>query len=202
MPISTASAPISIASAISPIMSPACVPTIPPPSILPVSYTHLRYALRATLAVAAGYAVSLHLPWAAHKYWILTTIVVVMRGNLAQTLQRRDARVAGTLLGCLLVMALLATHPGARTLFLVIALSMGLAHAFALRRYLFTTVFATLAGLLQAHLLMVGVAPTFAVFERLGDTVLGAALAWLFSYVLPAWERHQLPCLLYTSRCV
>ena len=26
-----------------------------------------------------------------------------------------------------------------------------------------------------------------------GDTVLGAALAWLFSYVLPAWERHQLP---------
>ena len=153
----------------------------------------LRYALRATLAVAAGYAVSLHLPWAAHKYWILTTIVVVMRGNLAQTLQRRDARVAGTLLGCLLVMALLATHPGARTLFLVIALSMGLAHAFALRRYLFTTVFATLAGLLQAHLLMVGAAPTFAVFERLGDTVLGAALAWLFSYVLPAWERHQLP---------
>ena len=159
----------------------------------------LRYALRATLAVAAGYAVSLHLPWAAHKYWILTTIVVVMRGNLAQTLQRRDARVVGTLLGCVLVMALLATHSGARTLFLVIALSMGLAHAFALRRYLVTTVFATLAGLLQAHLLMLGVAPAFAVFERLADTLLGVALAWLFSYVLPAWERSQLPGLVRRS---
>ncbi|BDT70273.1 hypothetical protein os1_44660 [Comamonadaceae bacterium OS-1] len=159
----------------------------------------LRYALRATLAVATGYAVSLHLPWVSHNYWILTTIVVVMRGNLAQTLQRRDARVAGTLLGCVLVMALLATHPGARTLFLVIALSMGLAHAFALRRYLFTCIFATLAGLLQAHLLLVGVAPTFAIFERLGDTLLGAALAWLFSYVLPAWERSQLPGLVRRS---
>ncbi|WP_394791046.1 FUSC family protein [Rhodoferax sp.] len=159
----------------------------------------LRYALRATLAVGTGYLLSLHLPWTSHKYWILTTIVVVMRGNLAQTLERRDARVAGTLFGCLLVMALLATHPGARTLFLVIALSMGLAHAFALRRYLYTCIFATLAGLLQAHLLLVGVAPTFAIFERLGDTLLGAALAWVFSYVLPAWERSQLPGLVRRS---
>jgi hypothetical protein len=35
LPMSTASAPISIARAISPIMSPACVPTMPPPKILP-----------------------------------------------------------------------------------------------------------------------------------------------------------------------
>lgn len=159
----------------------------------------LRYALRATLAVGVGYIVSQHLPWAAHKYWILTTIVVVMRGNLSQTLQRRDARVAGTVLGCLLVMGLLATHPSARVLLLVIAISMGLAHAFALRRYLYTTIFATLAGLLQAHILLVGAAPTFAIFERLGDTLLGAGLAWLFSYVLPAWERNQLPALVRRS---
>ena len=33
LPMSTASAPISIASAISPIMSPACVPTMPPPTM-------------------------------------------------------------------------------------------------------------------------------------------------------------------------
>ncbi len=35
LPISTASAPISIAKATSPIMSPACVPTMPPPRIRP-----------------------------------------------------------------------------------------------------------------------------------------------------------------------
>ena len=160
----------------------------------------LRYALRATLAVGAGYLVSLHLPWAAHKYWILTTIVVVMRGNLAQTVQRRDDRIGGTILGCLLVMGLLSLHPDARTLFLVVALSTGIAHAFALRRYLITTIAATLSGLLQAHLLMGGtLAPEFAVLERLADTVLGAAIAWLFSYVLPAWERGQIPALVRRS---
>ncbi|SFB73192.1 Uncharacterized membrane protein YccC [Polaromonas sp. OV174] len=159
----------------------------------------LRYALRATLAVATGYAVALHLPWATHEYWILITIVVVMRGNLAQTLQRRNARVAGTVLGCLLVMALLMTHPGAKLLFLIVALATGLAHAFALRRYLYTTIAGTVSGLLQAHLLLVGLQPTFAIAERLADTVLGALLAWLFSYVLPAWERNQIPALVRRS---
>ena len=159
----------------------------------------LRYALRATLAVAAGYLVSRHLPWATHEYWILITIVVVMRGNLAQTVERRNARVAGTVVGCLLVMALLMTHPGAKMLFLMVALGTGLAHAFALRRYLYTTIAATVSGLLQAHLLLVGLQPTFAIGERLADTVLGALLAWLFSYVLPAWERSQIPGLVKRS---
>ncbi|MDB5777900.1 MAG: protein of unknown function YccS/YhfK [Polaromonas sp.] len=159
----------------------------------------LRYALRATLAVATGYAVALQLPWATHDYWILITIVVVMRGNLAQTVQRRDARVAGTVLGCLLVMTLLAAHPGAKVLFLIVALSTGLAHAFALRRYLYTTIAGTVSGLLQAHLLLVGLQPTFAIGERLADTLLGALLAWLFSYVLPSWERSQIPGLVRRS---
>lgn len=169
----------------------------------------LRYALRATLAMGVGYAVSLHLPWATHKYWILTTIVVVMRGNLAQTLERRNARVVGTLIGSVLVIAVLAMHPSTRLLFLTIGLGMGLAHAFALRVYMVSTVASTLSGLLQAHLLRVGavavtgvasMAPalsnSFAISERVADTLLGAALAWLFSYVLPAWERGQLPGLL------
>jgi len=76
---------------------------------------------------------------------------------------------------------------------------MGLAHAFALRRYLFTSIAATVAGLLQAHLLLVGVQPSFAMAERLGDTLLGALLAWIFSYVLPAWERNQIPALVKRS---
>ena len=159
----------------------------------------LRYALRATLAVATGYAVALQLPWATHDYWILITIVVVMRGNLAQTVQRRNARVAGTVLGCLLVTALLMAHPDPKTLFLIVALSTGLAHAFALRRYLYTTIAGTVSGLLQAHLLLVGLAPTFAIGERLADTLLGAMLAWAFSYVLPSWERSQIPGLVRRS---
>jgi uncharacterized membrane protein YccC len=71
------------------------------------------------------------------------------------------------------------------------------AHAFAVKRYLITAVAATVLGLLQAHLLNGGAGgPAFAVVERVADTLLGVAIAWAFSYVLPSWERTQLPALL------
>ncbi|REM68118.1 FUSC family protein, partial [Mycobacterium tuberculosis] len=58
-----------------------------------------------------------------------------------------------------------------------------------------TAVAATVLGLVQAHMLNVGVAPIFALFERIADTLIGAALAWGFCYVLPSWERTQIPAL-------
>lgn len=155
----------------------------------------LRHAVRAALAIGAAYALSLALPWGTHDYWILLTIVVVLRGSLAQTLERRNLRVAGTLLGCLLAGALLALHLPAWSTLLVLTLAQAGAHAFAVRRYLVTAVAATVLGLLQSHLINVGSAPVFDMVERLADTLLGVAIAWAFSYVLPSWERHQIPAL-------
>jgi uncharacterized membrane protein YccC len=156
----------------------------------------LRHAIRAALAVGSAYALAQALPWGTHEYWILLTIVVVLRGSLAQTLERRNSRVAGTLLGCVLTGALLAAHPPAWALLLVLTLAQAVAHAFAVRRYLVTSVAATVLGLVQAHLLGAGVGPVFDIVERMADTLIGVALAWAFSYVLPSWERHQLPALI------
>jgi uncharacterized membrane protein YccC len=63
------------------------------------------------------------------------------------------------------------------------------------RRYLITSVAATVLGLVQAHMLNTGMSTTFALFERVADTLIGAALAWAFCYVLPSWERGQIPAL-------
>lgn len=158
----------------------------------------LRYAVRVTIALGAGYAVSLHLPWATHPHWILLTIAVVMRSNIAQTLERRNARLAGTLLGCVLVTALLSLHPDAPVQYLVLALAIGVAHGFAQVRYLVAATAATVLALIQGQLLHT--ADEFALVERLADTVIGTAMAWAFSYVLPAWERRQLPALLERLR--
>ena len=155
----------------------------------------LRHAIRAALAVGSGYAIATLLPWGSHDYWILLTIVVVLRGSLAQTLERRDARVAGTVVGSLLAVGLLAMHPPAFVLLLAVTVAQGVAHGFALRRYLITAIAASVLGLVQSHLLSAGTSPSFAFFERVGDTLLGAALAWAFCYVLPSWERGQLAAL-------
>jgi uncharacterized membrane protein YccC len=155
----------------------------------------LRHAIRAALAIGTAYFISLALPWGTHDYWILLTIVVVLRGSLAQTLERRNSRVVGTVIGCLAAGLLLAAHVPALALLVIVTLAQAVAHAFAVKRYLVTAVAATVLGLLQVHLLNVGSSPGFDVVERVLDTLIGVSIAWAFSYVLPSWERSQIAAL-------
>ena len=76
----------------------------------------MRHALRAALALSAAYLLGHALPWAAHPYWLVLSVAVVLRVNLEQTLARRNDRIAGTMIGCIIVMALtqqLMLAPGA-----------------------------------------------------------------------------------------
>ncbi len=157
----------------------------------------LRHALRSLLALASAYYIALALPWASHPHWLVLSVAVVLRGTLDQTLARRNMRVLGTAIGCGVILLLSQVH-NLILWIVVLQVAVGVAHAFATRRYLITAVAATVMALLQAHL----ADPTHgvAVFERLADTVLGAALAWAFSYVLPAWERRHLPRSLKRAR--
>ncbi|MDR2127834.1 MAG: FUSC family protein [Burkholderiaceae bacterium] len=155
----------------------------------------LRHAVRAALAVGAGYGIATLLPWAVHDYWILLTIVVVLRGSLAQTLERRNARVLGTLLGSLLAVGILALEPSAGMLMLALTVAQGVTHGFAMRRYWITAMGASVLGLIQSHMLLAETSNAFAFFERVADTLIGAGIAWAFSYVLPSWERGQIAAL-------
>lgn len=150
----------------------------------------LRHALRLALALGCAYGIALLLPWASHPQWLVLSVAVVLRGNFEQTLARRNQRVFGTVAGCLAVM-LLARWPSPPLMTLVFLVAVGVAHGFAIERYLVTALAATVMSLLQAHL--ADPATGFPVAERLADTLLGAALAWAFSYVLPSWERRALP---------
>ena len=66
----------------------------------------LRHAVRMALALGDGLLPRARLPWGSHPYWLVLSVAVVLRGNLGETLARRNARVLGTLLGCLVVVAL------------------------------------------------------------------------------------------------
>lgn len=157
----------------------------------------LRHALRSALALSAAYYIALGLPWASHPHWLVLSVAVVLRGSLDQTLERRNMRVLGTTIGCGL-MLVLSQVPSLTFWIIVLQIAVGIAHAFVTRRYLITAIAATVMALLQAHL--ADPSHGLAISERLADTVLGAALAWAFSYVLPAWERRNLPRALKRAR--
>jgi len=149
-----------------------------------------RHAVRMGLALTVAYLIALQLPWGAHPHWLVLGVAVVLRGTLEQTLTRRNDRVTGTIIGCLLVMLVARLHSAPLMIAAFLA-GVGVAHAFVTVRYRVTAVAATVMALLQAHL--VDPQASLAIAERLADTVLGAALAWGFSYVLPSWERRTLP---------
>lgn len=147
-----------------------------------------RHALRGALAMSLAYVIGLELPWASHPAWLVLSVGVVLRGNLDQTIARRNERIVGTVIGCLLVLAL--AYIGQRWLLtLCFVGAVGVAHAYVNIRYRVAAAAATLMALLQPLLLMPGTGP--AVFERLADTFLGAMLAWAFCFVLPSWERRS-----------
>ncbi|HSS14829.1 MAG TPA: FUSC family protein, partial [Rhizomicrobium sp.] len=150
----------------------------------------LRYAIRLSLAMTTGLALTLVFPRFAHANWILLTIALIMRANYSVTSQRRWDRVTGTLIGCALAVTFINTMPSS-VLLLMIVLAVGTSHAYGLVAYRVTAVGASISSLLLLHFVDPLVHPQF--FERIVDTLIGAGLSWAFSYLLPHWERDDLP---------
>jgi uncharacterized membrane protein YccC len=113
-----------------------------------------------------------------------------MRANYGLTKQRRDDRVVGTLIGCVLAAGAVAWLP-AGALVAARGLSLAVTHSFVRLSYTLTSVGASVTALVSLHLLQPGLpAPILA---RLVDTLIGAAVAHLFSYVWPHWEFFDAP---------
>lgn len=149
-----------------------------------------RYAVRLSLAMTAGLLITIAFPRFAQANWILLTIALIMRANYSVTRQRRWDRVTGTLIGCALAVTFINTLP-APVLLLLIVLAVGTSHAYGLVAYRITAVGASISALLLLHFVGPSVDAQF--FERIVDTLIGAGLSWAFSYLLPNWEREDMP---------
>ncbi|THD42022.1 MAG: hypothetical protein E7774_16785 [Bradyrhizobium sp.] len=144
-----------------------------------------RYAIRLTAAMVAGAIVARSFGDAAHGNWVLLTIAVIMRASYGWTRKRRDDRIAGTLIGCVIAAIAVATLPTG-ALVVVQVLALALTHGFVRSHYRIASIGASVMALASLHL--VNPAETGSVIARLADTLVGAAIAHLFSHILPRWE--------------
>lgn len=149
-----------------------------------------RFAVRLALAMTAGAVVAQSLGSEGHGNWILLTIAVVMRASYGLTRERRDDRVIGTLIGCLIAATAVASLPVGALIALQL-LGLTLAHGFARLRYRIASTGASVVALVSLHL----IDPSHAtpILARIADTIIGAALAQVFSHVLPRWEYNEAP---------
>jgi uncharacterized membrane protein YccC len=150
----------------------------------------LRFAARLALAMTAGAVVAHSLSSEGHGNWILLTIAVILRASYGLTRERRNDRIIGTLIGCLIAAAAVATLPiGA--LIAVQALGLAIVHGFARLRYRIASIGASIMALVSLHLIDPSVSTP--ILTRIADTIVGAALAQVFSHVLPRWEFNEAP---------
>ena len=149
-----------------------------------------RYATRLSLAMMAGGVVATSLGGERHGNWVLLTIAVVMRASYGLTRQRRDDRLIGTLIGCVIASGVVAWTPvGVQVGFQ--AFSLALTHSFARQNYRVASIGASMTALISLHLIEPGFhAP---ILVRLADTLIGAAIAHLFSFFWPTWEFVEAP---------
>ncbi len=149
-----------------------------------------RFSARLTLACLFGYLLSLFLPLGTYSYWILLTIVIIMRPSFQHTVKRNKERLAGSLMGIIFGSLLLyVTHGAALQLTLA---CFSLLCFFALNRvnYKLSVVFVTIMVVLCLNI-YTG-ADTVFIIERLVDTLLGCGIAFAAAYVFPVWESSQI----------
>lgn len=150
----------------------------------------MRFGIRLALAMTAGFAITLVFPHFVHANWIILTIALIMRANYSVTRKRRWDRVTGTLIGCAVAVALILVSP-AWFLITAMAAGIGLAHAYAGVKYRITAIGASISSLVLLHFSVPVAHPQF--FERIADTLIGAALSYVFGFLLPNWEHGELP---------
>ncbi|WP_354681500.1 FUSC family protein [Cupriavidus plantarum] len=150
-----------------------------------------RFSLRITMAVAVGLWIGDHLPYASHGYWILLTIVVILKPNFSMTKQRYNDRLIGTLIGCIISVVILRFVHDPLLLLGVLFLALVASATFVTIKYRYTAIAACVQVLIQINLLAPG--SQTVVGERLIDTVIGGVVASIFSFVLPSWEYRAIP---------
>jgi uncharacterized membrane protein YccC len=150
-----------------------------------------RHAIRLTAAMIIGYAISVFLSL-AHSYWVLLTIVTILRPAYVLTKKRNVERVAGTIAGVIAVSVILGLISNSTALVVILVLSMLLGYSLLRVHYFSFVVFLTIFVVISLHFLNPYEFKTL-IRERLIDTVIGSVIAFFASrFIFPVWGHHQI----------
>ncbi len=154
-----------------------------PQTPLPPRHAMLGYGARMGVAAALTYAIAASLGL-DHPGWAPAACLLVARPQLDLLQQRGVARVLSVTVGALAAVLLLWLQPSNATLALVCVAMLGAIAGTAGSRWYITSAFTTL--LVFVMLLNGHTDETVAkVNERVGETVLGVAAAYLFGWAIP-----------------
>lgn len=158
---------------------------------LSIKSNTFRHALRVSIATTAGYILS-HIFSLGHGYWILLTIIVILKPAYSLSRERNYQRLAGTIFGALIGLGVLKLIENESALFAIMLVFMIGSYSFMRTRYLFSVIFMTPFVLIMFYLLDTA---HFQVIlqDRVIDTAIGSVIAFGATFLLvPAWEKEHI----------
>ncbi|PXY40749.1 FUSC family protein [Flavobacterium cheongpyeongense] len=158
---------------------------------LSFSSSIFRHSVRLTITILIGFVIGKFLPF-QNVYWILLTIIVIMRPGYGLTKERSYNRIFGTLLGGLLafgIVSLVQNHI-VLSIFSIICMLLGI--SFTQINYKISATFVTMYVVFIYGILVPNVVEV--IQFRILDSLAGAILAFLANQFLwPAWEFLNTP---------
>ncbi len=145
-----------------------------------------RHALRLAIAMVVGFGIGkifqIH-----NAYWILMTIVVILRPSYGLTRERSRQRIVGTIVGVIIAAVVFSITINSVAIFIFMMLSLIFAVATLSGNYTFAATAITLNVIFLFYL--VDPNPWLVMSYRLLDTLIGAIICLLIGYfIFPNWE--------------
>lgn len=158
---------------------------------LSFSSTVFRHSIRLTITILAGLLIGQILPF-QNSYWIVLTIVVILRQGYGLTKQRTYERIFGTFLGVLIAFGILSIVQNATVIGCLAVISMLLGFSFTPTNYKIGATFVTLYVIFIYGILTPNIQDV--IQYRILDTLVGATLSFLANHFLwPSWEFLNIP---------
>ncbi len=150
-----------------------------------------RHSLRITIAALVAYGIGQLLPF-GRDYWILLTVIIILKPGYSLSKQRNIQRLLGTLIGVGVGWGILYFIKNETAILVLLAICMIGGFSFMRLNYLVSVTMITLYLLFMFHILEPNDFNEVAE-ERIIDTLIGSIIAFIASFALPPiWERQQI----------
>jgi uncharacterized membrane protein YccC len=154
------------------------------------SSASFKHALRVSLACLVGFTIAHLFIHGHHSYWVLLTIIVILKPGFSLSKQRNYQRLIGTIAGGVIGVLILKFIPNKDVEFILFIVLMIATYSFTRYNYVVSVIFMTPYVFLLFKFL--GVTQISLVEERIIDTLIGSAIGFITIYlVFPTWEFEQ-----------
>lgn len=148
-----------------------------------------KHALRVALVCLVGFITAKYIALGGHSYWVLLTIIVILKPGFSLSKQRNYQRLIGTIAGGVIGILILNFIPNNTVQFVCLVVFMIGTYSFLRLNYVVSVIFMTPYVLILFKFLGVGLLNVAQ--ERIIDTAIGSTIAFIASYLIfPTWESE------------